>query len=454
MIRRFVVSQAILLLAISVMAQAPSDTVRTAKTSLVDAAVAERSRAEDLHILATIVTENVHGLYGVQPRVAGGTDATGPKETEFSAEGAWLYVAGAHPRTTAAPTRAVAEYLPDYGLVVQMEVPPPRAPVVQKMPHETPKPPSRWERTRQKLSGDVGASAFEQSLCSNCHDAGVKSDGGKAFADYDHDGAVDFYLAGGGSHPAPTRKQLADQLVETLAENGHNLRNLQANQRVTVSVTWQPAAVALSSHRFLNLKKYKSEGDGKFRAVEEKDKPTKPAAPKSPGGGDSSGASGPNPPRSNAELTGDLLLTKGRYGEAVQAFEQALRGLQVTPSDRRVQAEALAEQQKGLELKVAYAQAYLTAQREGGTAGPDPKQDGSKVADAKPLEHIEAVAKYENLLSAYKRLRKVAAGPAIPSRISITATKAQLDQVASGKLTREQFAQQVSARGFDAASGK
>lgn len=452
MIRRFVISQAILLLAVSAMAQAPSDAVRTAKTWSVDAAVAERSRAEDLHILATIVTENVHGLYGVQPRrVAGGTDATGPKETEFSEEGAWLYVAGGHPRTTAAPTRAVAEYLPDYGVVVQMEVPPPREPVAKKTsPAEKPRPPSRWERTRQKLSGDTGTSAFEQSMCSNCHvDVhGIESGIGKAYADFDGDGDMDVYLAGDASrHPAPTHKQLADQLIEALAENGHNLRNLGPNQRVTLSISWRRVVVGGSPHHFFD--RYKSEGDGKLRAIDEKAKPGAPSAPKAPGAGDSSAGSAAQPPRSNAELTGDLLLTKGRYVEAVQAFEQAIGGLQATSADPRAQGESLAEQQKKLAAKLAFARAYSTAQTGGAPAAADPNQRASKVPDAKPAEHTEAVAEYENLLSAHHKLRASAARSSVPGRISITATKTQLDQVASGKLTREQFGQQVVARSFD-----
>ena len=112
-------------------AQSVTDDAPTAKLWSVDAAVVERHRAEDLQILSTIVTENVNGLYGVESRrVAGGTDATGPmtRSGALSSAGAWLYVAGGHPTTPAQPTRALAEYLPDYGVVVQMEVAPPREP--------------------------------------------------------------------------------------------------------------------------------------------------------------------------------------------------------------------------------------------------------------------------------------------------------------------------------------
>ena len=132
---------------------------------------------------------------------------------------------------------------------------------------EKPRPPSRWERTRQRLAGDDKANVFEQAMCSSCHEAGVKFDDGKVYTDYDGDGQMDVYLAGreAASHPAPTQKQLIEQLVETLAEIGHNLRNLSAAERVTFSVSWQQPAVRSDPHQM--IRGYLNDGSGKPKAT-------------------------------------------------------------------------------------------------------------------------------------------------------------------------------------------
>jgi hypothetical protein len=448
MMRHFLTA-GIILASLSGVAAAQS-TTEAAPTRLwsVDSVVAERNRAEDLQILSTIVTENVHGLYGVESRrIAGGTDATGPQSGALSSLGAWLYVAGGHP-TTATPSRALGEYLPGYGVVVQMEVASPREPATKKAGQaEKPRPPSRWERTRRRLSGDEKSAAYDQSVCSSCHDASVKNYGGKSYADYDGDGDVDVYLSGheGGGHPAPTKKQLLERLIETLAENGHNLRNLAADERVTLSVSWQPPAITSDPH--LILRGYLNEGSGKPKSVE-KPKPGSATDPKAPGAKEGSDG-GKSSPRSNAELSGDLLLAKGQYVEAAQAFQQAIDDLNAKAGDPLSATDAQTAQARALTLKLAYARAYLTA--EGAAEAPDPNQDSGKGGSGNPAERIKAVAAYEKLLSTYGPRRARAARPTAAGRISITATKDQLDQVASGKLTREQFVQKVVVREFEPA---
>jgi hypothetical protein len=277
-------------------------------------------------------------------------------------------------------------------------------------------------------------------------------EGGNAYLkDYDRDGDIDLYLAKGSVHPAPTRKQLADRLIETLAENGHNLRHIEPNQRVTLSLSWQRALASDASHRFLNTKPYKLEGEGRTKPSDN-NKP-KPAAPKganSPGGSDSSGGSAGNaannpsddnsagPSRSNAELTGDLLLTKGRYAEAVRAFEQAIDGLQAEPAP-----VGAADQKRAIAAKLAFAQTAMAFGTGGGGDGAAPQ-----TADPSSAERSR-ITEYEKAFRAQLASQTRKTRSSVPGRISVTATKAQLDQVASGKLTRQQFAQQVVVRGFE-----
>ena len=105
----------------------------------------------------------------------------------------------------------------------------------------------------------------------------------------------------------------------------------------------------------------------------------------------------------------------------------------------RAPTDVSAERKRSLTLKLAYARAHSTAAADGGGSNEDAKT---------AQQHIKAVAEYEKLLAP----RQARTGrPAVAGRVSITATKRQLDEVAAGKLTREQFAQQVQTRGFDSA---
>jgi hypothetical protein len=330
----------------------------------------------------------------------------------------------------------LAESLPDYGVIVQMEVAPPREPVTKKTGQaEKPRPPSRWERTRQRLAGDEKQTAFERSMCSSCHDADVRHYGGKGHNDYDGDGRVDLYVDyAGGGHPAPTRKQLIEQLIETLAENGHNLRNLSANDQVTLSVSWQQPAAVPDPYRA--LKGYFYQPSGKNNA-DDKSKTGEPASPTSPAneGADSGGGSSP---RSSAELSGDLLLAKGQFAEAAKSFQQALDGLRAAGDDGPSKKEA---RERALTLKLAYARAHSTVQPEGAPTATTAHQQ------------LTAVSEYEKLLTTYAP-RQSPRRPEVAGRLSVTATKRQLEDVAAGKLSREQFAQQVQTRGFHPAAAK
>jgi hypothetical protein len=193
--------------------------------------LAERKRqselAEDMEILAEIIRESVGAQFAPAYRV------------EFDPH---THVLGLfwdrlrHPKHLNDPhtapkhgevSKPLAEYLPGHGMVIQLRVPAPRTASVKAEGEKEAETTSRWEQTRKRLQGDPTAQpgSLSNEQCAQCH-TGLND--------------LSQYLPLSAKGPRPTKSGLVQAVVTTLAENGHNVRGLAEGERVTVSLNyWQ-----------------------------------------------------------------------------------------------------------------------------------------------------------------------------------------------------------------------
>ena len=430
-----------------------------------DARAAQRERAaadqaENLQILATIVREDVMGLFGLDPQVE-----------------------SAH-RSVAAPGPfgpALADYLPGYGVVVQMRseapanTPPPAAATAES--------PSRWEQTRRVLRGErVEKENPLTGICLQCHTnaSDLDQQWQRLGIDFENtlqplekfmlqerlhgahsDGWLHDQPKGAVSH-RPTRNQIVAGLTRTIAEQGRHLTSLAGHERVSITVFYSMKDAAAASGQT-----GQSDGDGLGSVT---------ALAFSPDGkrivaeiGDGS---------ENRMIMGDLLMRQKRYAQAAAAYEDAL--LQMIPDlQEKIINKSAREDWKPQELGAfrKLLQAHVAAgetdeavdlviRLQGGDARN--REQRQTLARRLYLDLTGQVPTQEELdrfvndesEDAMERLvdwllnRPVgAARPVAPGRISVSATKSQIDRHAEGKLTLEDFAGQVEVRVFDPVRG-
>jgi hypothetical protein len=447
----------------------------------------EYDRAEDLSVLATIVREDLARLYGRDPHAAldaghawsGAAEfVPGDPNVPFDAAVLELFLG------TRLSGREIdvplAQYLPGYGVIVQVAAPPPRVPA--SSPASVPPKKetlSRWEATRRRLRGAVSPeSAYDMASCTACHTADTRSAMTLLWKKYlvedehvwRHPSAYKGVQGG-----RPTVEQLTTGLIRVLADSGSHLRHLQPDERITLSVQFdtQPPGQAA-------------------------DRPDTQNAP----------GSGPRPetssqaPTHSRELAGDLLLRQSKYAEAEKAYAEAFEA----------QLEVQPQQPRDDLLGKAYAAAVFHHLSQAGEdftsdeqflrriyldlAGvlPDPAKVEQFVGDRSPdkrtklidelLRNSDFVAQWANKWKEARRQSEgghdQAQGPAaaptveqvrnavdeqvlrrlherapapralpLPGRISVTATKRQLDAMAAGALKLSEFEKQAVVQVFN-----
>ncbi|MCH7728406.1 MAG: DUF1549 domain-containing protein [Planctomycetes bacterium] len=279
------------------------------------AAAVAREVAEDLQILSTIVREDVEQLYGVEATI---------RELTQKIQGHKVKPLVQLPQ---------ADRIADFGVVVQLQIPAPR----KARAEEGAKPQqSRWEQTKRKLLGKQAAIPVDQQqVCAKCHQVNVGHGHlERTFidelvlqrintnlaqqGDVWHHGIVD--AAHKKPMAKPTKKQLVQGLIETLAENGRHFRRLAPDERIRITVSY-PLDIKRPGGRAGVNQIRNSCFLEKFTApsVNSKSEPNR-KEPYKPNENEGIKIT----PRSSHELTGDLLMKQGKGSDAVKAYASAV----------------------------------------------------------------------------------------------------------------------------------
>lgn len=480
-----------------------------------------RELAEDTEILARILEGNLEQLYAGE----GTTDLT--LRSAKSADGDFLELAELafstakkkpSPRSDRI-TQPLAAHLDGYGIIYQLAAPPLRKPSKPATATESPKCPfmskSEWERARMILRGEAPA-----AFCMKCHTAPGKAVGGMGMGGMGMGMGRDMGMGMGGmgggmmggmggmgmgygamggesemdgeygggygtmgaapsrsEPPAPTEDQLVDRLLTLLAENGHNVRHLKSDERLTIAVTFRENQSEKTRRTSPGAPGYPGMPGGDDSGYPGESGYDGPAGmrmpgmgPMGPGGYGPSGAGAAMPggglpgtgfgtpggepgagtgmmpgdagmmpgmggASANHELAGDLHMRQRAYAKAIEAYEKSLEKtlgmdpygplqLPLRPQEKRL-LQKLAQAQiaaGNLEKAHLVVSSLLKDQKQAGAGRPG---GGSK----RPVEPPQSIR--------------------LPARLTVSVTKAQLDAVAAQKMTFDQFKQQARIEDFD-----
>jgi hypothetical protein len=335
----------------------------------------DRERAEDMAILSQILYEDLLRLYLRDPHAALPTaNTTNDPNTAYD-EMATLFLGV---RTSGEVVgRPLAEYLPGYGVVVQVAAPPPQREVVEMAKDDVSL--SRWEATRRRIRGEA---VYDSATCTACHAPASIHDfeffSRSRFNDGadPHQGVV---LLTDAARRRPTQEQLIAALADVLSEAGGRLRHIQPDERITISMQYVPDAREPGDEEFLR--------------------------------------------RVYLDLIGHLPTP-----EEVQSF------LQDDSSEKRTKLIENLLDRGGSTDEKSRRWKNLLESREGD--GPDASAESNGVRNA--IDDL--------ILHRLQQAAPPASEPRLSGRISVTATKRQIDALAAGALDREEFGKQVVVR--------
>jgi hypothetical protein len=315
----------------------------------------------------------------------------------------------AHHGLSAAP-RMEGVYLRNQGVVYTVTLPLEPGTARPQPPKPAAKPLSEWERLRREIRGEKPEAAT----------------------------------------PPPARKEpaLADTLLKTMAENGHNFSELAANESVTVVVTFRPVSPAGAGQVSLDL----DVGNSFWIELHNPAAPgltpytpatstTTSAATSSAGGTTSTSTGTTTAARSTPSsardylLLGDLLLKQGKAQEAVAAY---------TNAGKLLETGSPAEGEKAEEQLRKLAQAYLAAgDVKGARTALDQLARSERSAAAKASQAPAAKG------SSNARPAETPKPTPPPAKLIVSATKQVLDQVGSGKMSFEDFKKAATVQYLD-----
>jgi len=417
----------------------PSPSTIPAGVSGHDYLVAQAHRfaamAEDMEVMKSILDEALEAAYGRSPLL--GIDATG------------ALVEKPQGGQTRIPDALVA-YLEGHGVVYQLTAPRLfEEPEKKKADTVAAKSVTRWEATRQRLEGKTDASAQAQA------DAPRKS----------------WPLGFEVRYPRtrPTKSILVEGLLDMLAENGHNFRELKPDEQVSIAITFskdekpvdgrQKAGGQASFGGYATgmpggSAPYNSMGmgGGEYAGEMEEDSMMGPGPGGMMGSGGMMGAMGASDEEGgygdmgmgmggmegaggmsemygmssgmgfgSAANAGDLHLRQGNYQKAVEAYEKVIgNAVKADPYKHTPASQHVPLYQKLIQALVGNAQ-YGEAQQ---------LMKAVEEARAKPAGSGDA-------------------GSRFPTRLVVSATKADLDQVAAGKMTRQEFDKRATVEYVD-----
>jgi hypothetical protein len=386
--------------------------------------------AEDMEILAEIIRESVGAQFAPAHRAE-----FDPHTHVLSLfDERWR-----HPKFLNDPHKApghgevskpLAEYLPGHGMVIQLRVPAPRTASVKAEGEKEAETSSRWEQTRKRLHGDptAGSGLFLNEQCAQCH---------TGLTDFSHFAP----LSARGQRP--TKSGLVQAVVAALAENGHHVRRLAEGERVTVSLNfWQ-------QDEQLSNPDAPARQDGGQPGAENG---TKPPSEKHNGQPPNSGADA-----DDARATGNPLSEFGqRQSKSDEGgaqphlpnpvdrliLEQWIKGGGSGSSDashadliRRIYLDL-----QGIPPTVAQVRDFLSD---------DSPNAYDRLVDRllKSDDYREAIRKH--WLDIAKQPAAAKAGSPLRSRISVSATREQLQKVARQEMSELDFLRQVQIRVFE-----
>jgi hypothetical protein len=424
---------------------------------------------EDIEIMRRLLEGNLRSIYGIPARgefafwadtLQNPNSSSSQLNTPFDAL-ARSYLQGASTMTdankaalfrgsttqTRDPHRnlflpaAEGVHLPGYGVVYAMTLPPPSEPAKPEMPQPTRKPISDWDRTRKELRGE------------------------KVEAD-----------------PPPEQRppSVSGTILKVLADNGHNFADLKAEEVVTVAITfrskwgqWSAQCTTChampSGHGGVGM----DMGAPSAGSLGLSGAPPGPggdglmlggggSAPQPAGGGGKGSASGPNQlgPSSRGGggdadsgggsaagrdslwdkiqdrvLLGDLHVKQGRLKEALDAYLPAADALEQYMNNTwnwdKDQVKAARE------LYGKLIQAHLAM--------------GDNAAAKRVMDRIDKIPAAKNAWEVKVSQKPTSTQPGsspvvLPGKMIVTATKRQLDQVASGKLSFEEFKKEATVQ--------
>ncbi len=362
-------------------------------------------------------------------------------------------------------------YLAGHGVVFQMEAPPVRQPLIKSAEGQAKQvcpftSRSVWERTRMRLRGDL-----TQANCMKCHSAARgKALPGAAgqFSDMEDSEADDDtrnhtatliargYLAFGVSETSrmrdssePTKDDLVSRLLRVFSENGHNLAELSAAERLTIAITFrkvtdlrarQQRGLLFSKGMFGGTMQGPATRSGSARSDSDVGGNENVAVEQFASesfvfggqvGNSALAAAG------NDELSGDLLMRQENYVKAITPYEKAIR--------QRFGKAPYAPFVFPADLKVRQPRQRVLFEKLGRALVGAGKYDKARQL----LDNLTRAGEFAKLNSSDKPAEARELQP--PARLIVSATKSQLDDVAAGKISQEQFRKQVIVRYVDIA---
>jgi hypothetical protein len=289
-------------------------------------------------------------------------------------------------------------YLKDYGIVYTATLPLPPFSVVGgtgAAPGNKPAP-DDWDRIRKEIHGETPDQAV---------------------------------------NPVPGHTPLSQVILKVLADNGRHFTGLQDGEKITVAVTFRGAATCANCHA-------NPWGNGPLatfgaatRGVAPTDQPPQGASNPSPDGGflGSPGAPQYVLDARNDILLGDLHMKQGKGRDAIDAYQKAAQHLSQVLRHREVTDPGLTTKD---------VPALLTAVDLGNKLAAAYVQAGDADAAGKALKATADFAKQAEKLTGVAvpvGTSPQPAAQALPSKLVVTVSKKQLDDVASGKLTFDAF---------------
>lgn len=236
-----------------------------------------------------------------------------------------------------------------------------------------------------------------------------------------------------GAKAVPGHTPLSEVILKVLADNGRHFSGLQDGEKITVAVTFRGAATCANCHQ--------SPGPNwppaTYHFQNSQQSPAgQPGAAGPPGGADA--AAHPGTPQDVADarndiLLGDLHMKQGKTQDAIDAYNKAAKQIQPNLQYHETWEPGL---QRG------DVPALLTAVDIGNKLAAAYVQAGNDQAASKTLKETAAYAKQAERLTGVAVPVGAGAQPAaqaLPSKLVVTATKKQVDDTASGKLTFEAF---------------
>lgn len=394
----------------------------------------EATIAEDMEVLSTIVHENIQATYTrATTAMLGSAGLDNPHLPDQ-----WRELIG-----TPSIAEPLFDHLPGRGVSIQMRIPAVRPEKPKSAPPEDAAQ-SRWEQTRKRLRGEGGtALGWRGVKCEGCHvPPFARSTQLRQPKYYDWTGqfhhlrgfevhGVDGFpkWAGDWVSPRPTQAAVIQAVMDTLADNGHNLRGLRPDEYVTISLSyWESERVAkpLHENEGASEKSSSSDTDGADEIADKGD-----AASES----DTSA----NQPDTNASESVDEAnasnADKVPSSEIDQVILETLKKLGLPESeDRGELVRRLYIDLTGLPPSEKQVQEFLA--------------DGSADAYSRFFDRIFATNKpYDSFVRAQLGVTKKVQLPS-RTRISVSATTKQLTDVANGKLSRIDFTRGVEVRVF------